>query len=92
MWCWYPIKWLPHFQKKPIAAVTGYANANDAFHQTASSPEGKGNFLAMTGALEMSGLNSDDIDYINLHGTGTMNNDLSEGMAVQRIFKKSAEG
>ncbi len=74
--------------KKPIAAVTGYANANDAFHQTASSPEGKGNFLAMTGALEMSGLNSDDIDYINLHGTGTMNNDLSEGMAVQRIFKK----
>lgn len=74
--------------KKPIAAVTGYANANDAFHQTASSPEGKGNFLAMTGALEMSGLNSEDIDYINLHGTGTMNNDLSEGMAVQRIFKK----
>ncbi|MFN8323943.1 MAG: beta-ketoacyl-[acyl-carrier-protein] synthase family protein [Chitinophagales bacterium] len=74
--------------KKPIAAVTGYANANDAFHQTASSPEGKGNFLAMTGALEMSGLNPEDIDYINLHGTGTMNNDLSEGMAVQRIFTK----
>jgi 3-oxoacyl-(acyl-carrier-protein) synthase len=72
--------------KKPIAIVAGYANANDAFHQTASSPEGKGNFLAMQGALEMSGLAPSDIDYINLHGTGTPNNDISEGLAVQRIF------
>jgi len=74
--------------KKPIAAVTGYANANDAFHQTASSPEGRGNFMAMEGALNMSGLQPADIDYINLHGTGTPNNDLSEGTAVQRIFAK----
>jgi 3-oxoacyl-(acyl-carrier-protein) synthase len=72
--------------KKPIAKVAGFANANDAFHQTASSPEGKGNFLAMQGALEMSGLAASDIDYINLHGTGTPNNDISEGLAVQRIF------
>jgi 3-oxoacyl-[acyl-carrier-protein] synthase-1 len=72
--------------KKPIAKVAGYANANDAFHQTASSPEGKGNFLAMQRALEMSGLAASDIDYINLHGTGTPNNDISEGLAVQRIF------
>ncbi len=72
--------------KKPTATLSGYANANDAFHQTASSPEGKGNFMAMQGALEMSGLSSKDIDYINLHGTGTPNNDLSEGIAVQRIF------
>ncbi len=72
--------------KKPTTILSGYANANDAFHQTASSPEGKGNFLAMLGALEMSGLSAKQIDYINLHGTGTPNNDLSEGMAVQRIF------
>ncbi len=72
--------------KKPTTTLSGYANANDAFHQTASSPEGKGNFMAMQGALEMSGLSTKDIDYINLHGTGTPNNDLSEGMAVQRIF------
>lgn len=72
--------------KKPLATITGYANANDAFHQTASSPEGKGNFLAMQGALAMSGLPPKEIDYINLHGTGTSNNDLSEGLAVQRIF------
>lgn len=74
--------------KKPTAYVSGYANANDAFHQTASSPEGRGNFLAMTGALEMSGLKPEQIDYINLHGTGTPNNDLSEGLAVQRIFSQ----
>jgi 3-oxoacyl-(acyl-carrier-protein) synthase len=75
-------------KKKPNATVAGYANANDAFHQTASSPEGKGNYLAMQGALEMSGLAPSDIDYINLHGTGTPNNDISEGLAVQRIFGK----
>ncbi|MFM2307314.1 MAG: hypothetical protein RLZZ367_1983 [Bacteroidota bacterium] len=73
---------------KPTTILSGYANANDAFHQTASSPEGRGNFMAMEGALNMSGLKPDDIDYINLHGTGTPNNDLSEGTAVQRIFAK----
>ncbi len=72
--------------KTPTTFLSGYANANDAFHQTASSPEGKGNYMAMQGALEMSGLSPKDIDYINLHGTGTPNNDLSEGIAVQRIF------
>jgi len=68
--------------------VSGYANANDAFHQTASSPEGKGNYLAMTQALAKSGLQKEDISYINLHGTGTGNNDVSEGTAIQRIFSK----
>jgi 3-oxoacyl-[acyl-carrier-protein] synthase I len=72
--------------QKPVVKLVGYANANDAFHQTASSPEGKGNYLAMQGALKMSGLEPGQIDYINLHGTGTANNDLSEGMAIQRIF------
>jgi len=74
--------------KQPKAIVSGYANANDAFHQTASSPEGKGNYFAMTGALNMSGLKTSEISYINLHGTGTSNNDLSEGIAIQRIFEK----
>lgn len=72
--------------KRPTAKLVGYANANDAFHQTASSPEGKGNFLAMTGALAMSGLPNEAIDYINLHGTGTLNNDVSESIAIQRVF------
>ncbi len=73
--------------KQPYARFSGYANANDAFHQTASSPEGNGSYLAMLGALQRSGLQAADIDYINLHGTGTQNNDSSEGMALQRLFK-----
>lgn len=71
---------------KPLAEVVGYANANDAYHQTASSPEGYGATLAITQALAMSGLNPADIDYINMHGTGTPNNDLSESMATKAVF------
>ncbi|HTE32064.1 MAG TPA: beta-ketoacyl-[acyl-carrier-protein] synthase family protein [Chryseolinea sp.] len=66
--------------------VNGFANTNDAFHQTASSPEGRGSYGAMVGALKMSGLDPGVIDYINLHGTGTVNNDLSEGTAVRRLY------
>ncbi len=66
--------------------LSGYANANDAWHQTASSPDGRGSWLAMSTALGRSGLQPADIDYINLHGTGTQNNDLSEGIAIQRLF------
>lgn len=71
----------------PVCFVSGYANANDAYHQTASSPEGTGNKLAMTEALKKSGLHPSQIDYINLHGTGTANNDSSEGKAIEAVFK-----
>lgn len=71
---------------KPLAILSGFANANDAYHQTASSPEGLGATLAMKNALAMSGLNPSDISYINVHGTGTANNDLSEGTAMKNIF------
>jgi 3-oxoacyl-[acyl-carrier-protein] synthase-1 len=70
----------------PLARLAGYCNRNDAYHQTASSPEGRGSFMAMQGALENSGLQPSDIDYINLHGTGTQNNDLAEGTAIKRLF------
>lgn len=72
--------------KKIYAELSGYANANDAFHQTASSDDGTGAFLAMEGAMKMSGLKSSEIDYINVHGTGTDNNDLTEGIAMKRLF------
>lgn len=72
---------------KPIFAfVAGYANANDAYHQTASSPEGKGAALAMSRAIKMAKLNPGDINYINAHGTATINNDLTEGLAIQEVF------
>lgn len=66
--------------------ISGYANACDAYHQTASSENGEGAYLAMKGALEMAGLNPGDIDYINAHGTATPNNDLSESAALYRLF------
>lgn len=72
--------------KKPSVILSGYCNANDAYHQTASSPDGNGSFVAMTGALKKSGLRPADIDYINLHGTGTQNNDIAEGTAIKRLF------
>jgi 3-oxoacyl-(acyl-carrier-protein) synthase len=72
--------------RPPLARLSGYANANDAFHQTASSPDGTGSFLAMRGALEQSGLQPADISYINLHGTGTQNNDIAEGTAIKTLF------
>ena len=73
--------------KKVLARVSGYGNANDAFHQTASSENGDGAFLAMKKAFEVSGLKPSEIDYINVHGTATPNNDLSEGRAILRIYQ-----
>ena len=72
-----------------LAELKGYGNANDAYHQTASSPEGTGAFLAMEKAFQVSDLKAEDIDYVNVHGTGTQNNDLSEGVALQKIFGKN---
>ena len=73
-------------KKEPYCRLSGYCNANDAYHQTASSPGGTGSFLAMKGALEKAGLEPWDVDYINLHGTGTQNNDIAEGTAIQLLF------
>lgn len=72
--------------RKPYCELSGYANINEAYHQTGSSPEGKGAYLSMTEAIAQSGLAKEDIDYINLHGTGTPTNDMSESIAIQRIF------
>lgn len=71
------------------AYVSGYGNRCDAFHQTASSPEGDGAYLAMSEALAMAGLRPDEIQYVNAHGTGTPNNDVSESRALQRVFGDS---
>lgn len=72
--------------EKHYCSLSGYANANDAFHQTASSENGEGAFLAMTKALQMAAIAPGEVDYINLHGTGTANNDASEMAAVKRVF------
>lgn len=72
--------------KAVYCKLSGYNNSNDAYHQTASSPDGTGPYMAMKNALKKGGLQPANIDYINLHGTGTPNNDSSEGMAVKRLF------
>ncbi len=73
---------------KALAIVSGYGNANDAFHQTASSPDGNGAKSAMEAALNIANLSPSDIDYVNAHGTGTDINDSSEGNALKRIFSE----
>jgi 3-oxoacyl-[acyl-carrier-protein] synthase-1 len=70
----------------PIGKISGYRNVCDAYHPTASSPDGLGPYLAMKGAIEDAGLKPEDIDYINAHGTGTPNNDLTEGLAAMKLF------
>jgi len=83
-----------HFNKRhqdnpsivPLCKLSGYANTCDAFHQTASSPDGEGAYLAMKKAIAEAQLTPAQIDYINAHGTGTENNDISEGTAIMRFF------
>lgn len=69
-----------------LAYVAGYGNRCDAFHQTASSEDGEGAYLAMKDAIEMAALTPSDIQYVNAHGTGTPNNDISESAALRRLF------
>lgn len=71
---------------KRYAYLAGYANVCEAYHQTASAPEGNGPYQSMKKALKNAKLSPEEIDYINFHGTGTPNNDLSEGNAVKRLF------
>ena len=71
---------------KSLAYISGYGNRCDAFHQTASSENGEGAYLAMRDALEMASLQPEDIQYVNAHGTGTLNNDISESQSLKRIF------
>ncbi|WP_440134132.1 beta-ketoacyl-[acyl-carrier-protein] synthase family protein [Chitinophaga sancti] len=68
------------------AELKGYANTNEAFHPTAPSPDGDGAFAAMQQALAMGGVAPEDVQYVNVHGTATLTNDVAEGHALQRLF------
>ena len=73
--------------KKRMAEVFGYGNANDAFHPSATSDEAFGPRLAMEQALSSCNLEASAIDYINAHGTGTPNNDQTEMFAFHKVFE-----
>lgn len=73
-------------QSPVLAHLSGWSNASDAFHQTASSPEGYGAVLSMQRALASANLKPEQINYINAHGTATPNNDQSESAAIKTVF------
>ncbi len=73
-----------------LAELAGYAATADAFHITAPAEDGGGGALAMQKALEVAGLNPDDVGYINAHGTATPLNDASETAALKRAFGQQA--
>ena len=77
--------------RKILAQLSGWGNANDAYHQTASSEDGEGAFLAIEKALHCSGLSPKDIDYINAHGTGTPANDSAETTSIRYALKEAAD-
>lgn len=75
---------------KIYAEVAGAGMSADAYHLTASHPEGLGAILVMKNALEDAEMKPEDIDYINVHGTSTPVGDISEVKAIQKVFGEHA--
>ncbi|MFN3535722.1 MAG: beta-ketoacyl-ACP synthase II, partial [Desulfatiglandales bacterium] len=70
--------------------VVGYGMSGDAYHVSAPHPEGLGAILCMKMALNYAGLKPEEVDYINAHGTSTKLNDLTENIAIKKIFGEHA--
>ncbi|HJV72167.1 beta-ketoacyl-[acyl-carrier-protein] synthase family protein [Ideonella sp.] len=70
----------------PVAWLRGVGESSDGHHMSSPLPDGAGAALAMQQALAQAGLAAADIDYINLHGTATLNNDAAEDQAMARVF------
>jgi len=74
-----------------LCEVSGYGASSDAYHITSPDPEGKGFVSAMNGALKDAGLNPDEINYVNAHGTSTPMGDPLESNAVKTVMKDHAK-
>ncbi|MCC6804567.1 MAG: beta-ketoacyl-ACP synthase II [Anaerolineae bacterium] len=72
------------------AEILGHASSSDAFHIAALDPTGNGAWRSMRWALENAHVNTDDIQYINAHGTSTQANDSMETLAIKRLFGEQA--
>jgi beta-ketoacyl-acyl-carrier-protein synthase II len=73
-----------------LGELVGYSSTSDSFHITAPAEDGAGGAAAMVGAIEMAGVNPDQVDYISAHGTATLLNDLSETRAIKAAFGEAA--
>jgi 3-oxoacyl-(acyl-carrier-protein) synthase len=75
---------------KIYAEMRGHASSSDAFHVASPDPQGEGAVRAMRWAMQDAGVNPDEIDYINAHGTGTVVNDATETLAIKQLFGEQA--
>ena len=85
---------LSHARKRGVeilGELAGYGSTDDAFHITQPSEGGKGAIRAMKNAIQDANLSTQDIDYINAHGTSTPFNDITESAAISSLFKETAE-
>jgi 3-oxoacyl-(acyl-carrier-protein) synthase len=73
----------------PALTICGWGSSNDANHMTGPSRDGSGLALAIRSALAAASLGTTDIDYINVHGTGTPYNDAMESLALKSVFGKA---
>ncbi len=76
---------------KIYAELAGFGMSGDAYHMTAPHSEGRGAFSSMKNALADAGLNPEQVDYINAHGTSTVAGDVAECMAVKQLFTDAAD-
>ena len=77
---------IPEHPDADAVLLLGIGESSDAYHMSSPHPDGLGARMAMQDALKMAGLQSSEIDYINLHGTATRSNDAAEGKAVHSVF------
>lgn len=75
---------------KIYAEIVGVGMTSDAYHMTASDPDGKGAVQAMKMAIESAGIQGDQVDYINAHGTSTPVGDIAEVRAIKQVFGEHA--
>ena len=75
---------------KIYGEVLGYGLSNDAYHMTAPRPDGSQAARSMQRALDDAGLTSHEIDYVNAHGSSTPLNDVTETLAIKRVFGDAA--
>jgi 3-oxoacyl-(acyl-carrier-protein) synthase len=72
--------------KAPLARLSGFGYSTDGYHMTGPHPEGDGSYRAMRDALAKAEIKPSDVSWVHAHGTGSQQNDMSEGLAMARLF------